>query len=325
MSTTTSAAHDPTLPARVERAAREIHALRSQTDRGTVLTFLVGILAIGALGLYFWYGYRQLSEFTRPDDLANLGQQLMDANLPDARAQAEAQIIKSAPDWAASLSREAIAAVPGTRQWLVDHIKTRIDEGLDRTELISDRELRRFLRANQVLIERDLQDLADTAELSEARLDELVAAIEEHLGTDLKAHSEELLGAINGLDEKLARLASATDLTPAEQSERRILMLARRIQAEHIGSLPPRLEREGSTTAAVGTRMPVLPDQAPTAAEAAETTTEVPKTEAAPRTDEAAPVAEAPRRPAGATPKAAETAKPGDDAPKGAETPKPES
>src|SRR5262245_10231278 len=137
-----------TLPTRVEQACKDISAFRRQTDRGTVLTLVLGVAVLGALSFYFWYGHREFDDFTQPTKLTNAALEIIESNVPDARKQVEVEITKSAPTWAKALSRQALDSAPQARKLLVDWVSNSAEEALGKAQIISQDEMRRFLRDN---------------------------------------------------------------------------------------------------------------------------------------------------------------------------------
>ena len=64
-------------------------------------TFLVLLmLLLGLMAFYFWFGYTQIHEVTRPDKLVGMAETMLNDNLPVARQQIEEQVTTSAPTWA---------------------------------------------------------------------------------------------------------------------------------------------------------------------------------------------------------------------------------
>jgi hypothetical protein len=228
------------LAARVDAAEQRIRALRGRISMGSALTLVGGLIALAALSGYFWFGHTQITEFAEPDKLTALGQSILDEHLPEVRVQMEDEIIKNAPDWARTLSSQAVEQMPSVRGRLVEYISEQIEKALEQTELVSAEQFRKVIRDNRDLFERDAQDLASGPELSEERYEQLVDLLDRDLGIGLKDKSEVFMGAIVSLNEKLARLAPGVDLTQRENEEREFLMLVRRLQqTKKLGGADP--------------------------------------------------------------------------------------
>jgi len=82
--------------------------LSAKSTRSARLTILLGGLLLALMAFYFIYGYQQISTLLEPDTLVSLGEQWIEEQLPEARKAAEAEVRKSAPVWAASLSKQAV-------------------------------------------------------------------------------------------------------------------------------------------------------------------------------------------------------------------------
>jgi hypothetical protein len=231
----TTPAADATLAARLQEAERQIRNLGARSNRSNLLALLVGALALAALSAYFWYGHQQLDRATRPDEVVTLAQGLLESNLPDARKQVEAEIVRTAPELARTLSKQALAALPGGRTWLAETLVGQVRQAFQETALLTEKEIRTFVRDNRPMIDRNLQRLATSETLAENEIREIIAAFEAQEGVDFKARADLYYDAAGELSEKLGRLAQSADLTPGEEIERRVFMLARRLQMETLG------------------------------------------------------------------------------------------
>jgi hypothetical protein len=229
-------AQSAALRARLDRLHRELAAQARRTNRSTLLTAVVAAVALVALGGYFAYGYTQIEEVTRPEKLVDVAQLLIDENLPTARKAVEDEVVKSAPTWAEGLSKQAVAALPMAREKLRDYATERMDASLDQATLMSEEQFREFLRRNRAELERMFKDLADNPQRADASLGELEKMLEAQLKSNMQATSGELLTALTSCNAKLKRLGAAQGLSREEQIERRVLMLARRLQEERSGT-----------------------------------------------------------------------------------------
>src|SRR6266852_3389149 len=106
------------LKERLQRLEQELTRQRKRIDGSTTLMTVVGIIALLAVAGYAWYGYREISIFTDPNKIVDLGQQLLDDNIPQLRRKLETEIGQAAPQWASTLSKEALGALPAGRKRL---------------------------------------------------------------------------------------------------------------------------------------------------------------------------------------------------------------
>jgi acyl transferase domain-containing protein len=233
---TTSNINEASTPAalkeRLVRAQRELEALRHKASRATSTTIIVGIIALVAIGGYFYYGYSQISTYTEPDKLVGYAQQIVDDQLPSVRQSLKEQIIKSAPSWAEGLSKQALESLPTGRAKLESYVMEQYDSSAQETITLTDQQFREFLHKNRPMLEQKFKELAAKPQLADDSLAEVQARLEESLQADMHAQAGQFLDTLQSLDAKLKKLRSAQNLTPEEATERRLLMLVRRMRME---------------------------------------------------------------------------------------------
>lgn len=218
------------LARRVEALRAELATQARRTSQSATLTLALGLLVLAALAGYFYYGYTQFSEVTRPDKIAGAVETMVDDNLPNVRKSIEEEVARSAPTWAAGLSKQARDSMPQARvkleDYVVDRMKTTLDQG---SELTHERFLE-FVRNNRASLETTIDDLTKGPEPAEATVAELEKALEAQVQGDFRQQSRELMAAVNSMNERLKKLALGKNLTPSEQIDRRLAMIARRLQ-----------------------------------------------------------------------------------------------
>jgi hypothetical protein len=240
MATTTTKPHslpEASLAERLGQLQRDLEKQRRGTNMSTVITMALGVVILLVLGFYFSYGYNQFSSVTEPEKLVLSVQTLVSDKVPELRREIEKQVNTSAPDWAQNLSKQAQDAMPKAREQLENYALNQIDTYMEKGVTLTEPKFKEFLSANRAKIEVDMKELAESDTLAEKRLDELTVAVEEQIGADLKAQSREMFHALVLLNEKLKRLKENVGLTPEEQKERQLLMLARRLQQQNSGVL----------------------------------------------------------------------------------------
>jgi hypothetical protein len=231
-SPTMSTASPAGASARLEQLRRDLTAERKRTGRSALVTGIIGLIALIALGVYFTIGYRMIDETTQPERIVTVGTQLLDDKLPEVRRSAQEQVVANAPVWAEGLSQQAQAALPTGREKLEDYVLTQVEDTLKKGTVLTEDRFREFLRNNSAQLERNIQELSQSPELAESSLASLQEAVEKEIGADMLTQSREFRAALSGIIEKLDKYKSGANLTSEEQNERRILLLARALQQQ---------------------------------------------------------------------------------------------
>jgi hypothetical protein len=214
-----------------ERTLQEIAA---RSNRSARLTILVGGLLLVLMGSYFAFGYQQISSVLDPDTLISVAEGWIEEQLPEARTAAEAEVKKSAPVWAASLSRQAQSSLPTMRAKLEDYALQQIDATIDQTIDVTESQFRDFLKSRRSVLEAGFKDLSESPELAETSLAALEEALESQWQADMQAGSRDLFSTLQQMSAKLVRLKAGDGLTSEEQHERELLMLMRRLQLQEV-------------------------------------------------------------------------------------------
>ena len=251
--------------ARLEQLRRDLTAERKRIGTSAIALGVVGLIVLIALGIYFGYGYSLIAETTEPDRLVTVGMDLLDKNLPEVRRTVQEQVATNAPIWAEGLSRQAQAALPTAREKLEDYVLTQVEERLKEGTVLTEERFRQFLRNNHAQLERDIQELAQSPELAESSLASLQEAVEKEIGTDMLAQSREFHAALSAIVEKLKKYHAGVNLTPEEQNERRILLLARALQKQERAGPSP--SQPSGPVMSIAIPAAAAPQPAPPAAE----------------------------------------------------------
>jgi len=233
---TTGVAQLEALKNRLETLQRELAAERQRTQRSTVFMAVVAAILLIVLGGYFYYGYTQIANITRPEKVVDVAQGVIDERLPEARSSLEAQIIKSAPTWAEGLSKQAQEALPQARQRATEQFLKEADRMTQEASVLSEEHFRTFLRENRPLLDKKFQELSKSPDLAEESLQELQKSLETQLGGEMNADAKALSKDIASAAVNLQRLGSDEKLTPEQKVERRVWMIARRLQMDAQGS-----------------------------------------------------------------------------------------
>ena len=227
--------------------AREAASLR----RGNFLTLLIGVLALGALAFYFYWGYSQFSEVMEHEKLADFVVIQIDDRIPELRKSLEEETKKAAPNWAGSLSKQLQDNVPNARKKLEDYVVDKVKTTLNDGTVLTEQQFTKFLKDNRETIRKDIQELAKNPTLSTEAVAELEKILEAQLNADLKTNAKELLAILGALNVKLTKLAKNAKLDKTELIERRLAMIARRLQSEQVSTSTPAIDAAPAAGASI--------------------------------------------------------------------------
>jgi hypothetical protein len=219
---------------RLNRLERQIAALHTQLSRRSRITGCVALVLLIVLAGYFYFGYKNFDEVTRPEMVVQVAETFVDTNLPELRKSLQAEIIRSAPGWAEQLSLELQASMPQARAQLEDYIIDQMDTVLHETNALSQEQFRSFLRENRPALERGFKDLAQSPTMAEETMKQVIDGLDKQLSPQMQLESSDLFETVSMMKKKLDRLKSAQNLTNEQQLERRVLMVTRRLQLETV-------------------------------------------------------------------------------------------
>lgn len=228
-----SASHD----ARVESLRQELAALRGRISFGTTLVLLAalvaGAAAAGELLLYTHHFKPAVDEVATPERIVAIGEQYLDEKIPEVKTQIESEVNRNAAVWAQNLSNQAVQGLPTVRERLEEYVVRHVGESADHVDFLSEQTFRDFLRTNKVQLEKQFETLSREPDVAEGQINELATLLERHVQADMQLQSREFTSALTLCIEKLKRLSDpASKLTEEEQHEKRVAMLARRLQIE---------------------------------------------------------------------------------------------
>ena len=215
---------------RLNASQQKLNKLQEELNSSNRLTVTVGTLMLLVLAGYFAYGYREIKSLVEPDTLVPYGAQILQERLPDARHAIVQQVSSAAPQWAEQVSQRLRDELPHIREKMQDYFLKQSEDMLKQVTTISEEHLRKALHENKDVLDTHIRELAQNEQLSDAAAQALVTALEGELKQDLKEQSETVLQSVQSLDARVQRLAVGQNLDEEEAIERRILMLARRLQ-----------------------------------------------------------------------------------------------
>jgi hypothetical protein len=224
--------------ARLEQVRHELARECARTNRAIVLSVVVGLLAMVALGVYFYVGYSKIKPMTEPAMLVDYVQLQVEDQIPKARQTLEEEIKNNAPKWAQGLSNHARENMPTAREKLEQYILEELESKMNEAAQLSEVHFRTFLRKNKPTLEKNFKDLSKRETLADDSLNQLAAAMEEQLQTDMKKEAKELLATLIDINTHLQKLKDGgKSLSAPEQKQRRVVMLLRREAMERIDPL----------------------------------------------------------------------------------------
>jgi len=220
------------LKERLQRLEQDLIRQRKRVDGSTTLTTIVGIIVLAAIGGFFYFGYKEVSIFRDPKMIVDYGESFLDDNIPQLRARLESEIVQSAPQWAATLSKEALGYLPVGRQRLEKMAMEYTDEAMKETRSMTNEKFKAYFAAHHKELEKKFEELAKSSDLAENSLLDIQADLEKDLQVDLKADAEVLLKEITKYNRIFKRMKEGKGLNKEDQLGRQSWMLARAIRRE---------------------------------------------------------------------------------------------
>ncbi len=225
------------LPERAAAVGRQLRSLRRRFRAGSWITLIVGGLLLLLVAGYFTYGYRELASLRDPELIVSLVGDAVDQQIPLLRSRLENEVKTNAPVWAEQASQQAIAAIPPLRQNLEQLALQKSDELIAKIDMVGEQQFRRIIDANRATMRQAIQQLKDDDKVGDDVLLALQQALEKELQIDAKSQAGALLIMVSDLNQNMKRLRANEGLTHEQQMERRVLMLARRLQMKHLGDV----------------------------------------------------------------------------------------
>ena len=223
-----SSSNDLTL----QSVENDLSKISTSMARSARVTGFIGVILMAAMLGYFIFGFSEIEDLTKPENLVALAGEVVNSSLPEIRESVQSTVNDSAPDWAQAISDQAIGATPTIRESLEDHILGQSEDVISNNVTLGKTEFQRILRENRSSFEVTLDELEDGSEFSEETLQIFLDAVNKELGRDMEDQAEEVLGTLIALNEKLQKLSSNDALNKEEALERQTLMVIRRLQLQ---------------------------------------------------------------------------------------------
>ncbi|MGZ0172337.1 MAG: hypothetical protein ACKVHE_22575 [Planctomycetales bacterium] len=216
----------------LQSVENDLSKISTGMARSARVTGVIGVILMAAMLGYFIFGFSEIEDLTKPENLVALAGEVVNSSLPEIRESVQSTVKDSAPDWAQALSDQAIGATPTIRKSLEDHILAQTEGVISNGVNLGEAEFRKILRENKSSFEDTLDELAEGEEFSEETMLIFLDAVNKELGRDMEDQAEEVLGTLIALNEKVQKLSSNTSLDKEEALERQTLMVIRRLQIQ---------------------------------------------------------------------------------------------
>ena len=212
MSTPNTPTPAATLSDRMTKLSQQISHHESAINRSARTTTTIGLIALFALVIYFYFGYTMIAGLLEPEQLVPYGAQMLNDRLPEARKALIKQVSDSAPSWAKTASEQVRNEIPGVRVKLETYVISNTDEMLGKVTNLTEDHFRKAIRENRDLLENGFKELANSDKLSDETLNALVVALEQELKSDMKSQAATVLETLRYLSDRVERLAAGKNL-----------------------------------------------------------------------------------------------------------------
>lgn len=217
---------------KLQAIENDLSKISTSMARSAKVTGVIGVILMAAMLGYFMFGFGEIEDLTKPENLVALAGEVVNSSLPEIRESVQDTVKTSAPDWAQAISDQAIGATPTIRERLEDHILAQTEGVISNGVNMGEAEFRKVLRENKDSFEKTIDELAEGEEYSEETLQIFLEAVNKEMGRDMHDQAEEVLGTLIALNEKLQKLSSNESLNKEEALERQTLMVIRRLQIQ---------------------------------------------------------------------------------------------
>jgi hypothetical protein len=216
---------------RIDQLNRRLASRRRSTNFASTLTLIIGLIAIGLLSFYFYYGYKQFQEVTDPKMLITLVKDQVNSNLPEVRNMAAQEIRASAPQWAQEASNELIKQMPTARAEIEKQIRAFLDSQLIEAKTITQAKFRQMIADNRAEVKEAVDTILSDKE-SQEFINAFMPVVEKSVAIDVQNNASEALGGFVDLNDRLEKLSKGEGLSELEKQQRYVLGLVQRLRVE---------------------------------------------------------------------------------------------
>jgi hypothetical protein len=250
------------LKERLVQAQARLAAKRRQLGRSTALTLIVGLVLLGLLGFYFWYGYTKITEVTKPDIVVPAAFDLVEERIPEARKEAVVYFKKNAPTMAANLSHQAQESMPNLRKQLEETIMSQVESSVEEATLVTDDSFKQFIKEHRPTLEKAYKELADRDTLAEGTLAEIERELDKEMQSNLREEANSLLLTLRSIVRYLEYIRTTPNdkLSVEGQADKHLAMVFKWLQKKKID---PEIRRLVPAEEDDTERLPVAPKKVP--------------------------------------------------------------
>ena len=210
-------------------------AVKQTTRWTTALLVLFVVLVAGTLAYAGWKARR----LTDPDALAEEAENYIQANYPQWKDEVRKELVAQAPVLAERITHGTVTSAPRVRRQVEQYLDERVAASLARGTALSERQFREFLRQEKPRIQEGFAEARQAPREAEQVTAELEKSVDRRLGGDIRAQARRVLESLRQLDDKLAALGAAKDLSESERLERRIVRILRAYQDQAARKVRP--------------------------------------------------------------------------------------
>lgn len=222
------------LEQRMDKLQQELTAETNSETRTAGLMAVIGTILFVVLAGYFYYGYQVANESTQPKFIVDAAEEMIERKIPEVQTAISEEVKRSAPAWAEQISRQLRTQLPVVRTQAELYVSGQVEGALRQSTLMAETEFRKALRKNHDKLAQSFANLKNDSKSGEALVADLESYLTDSLSTDLRTHAQDVMMTLGEVNTKLRRLRDNTRLSPMEQIQRRIIMIARRMQADYL-------------------------------------------------------------------------------------------
>lgn len=223
-----------------QAAERYVTAELKKAKDGLLRTQVLSVASVVLVGGYLGYVTSRFRESLAPQEAATIAQGLINGKVDEGGAQLVEYVKKEVPAYIRQVPDYALKELPNYRTELEARVTTEVEryakESSDRLGAALDEFLETNKESVGELIDKG-SDPTATAEITRAMRKMFVEYVESTPagGESLKAKLNAALVTLNKADAKMARLATAKNLTPSEvRAKRAVAILLRQIAVKRI-------------------------------------------------------------------------------------------
>lgn len=209
---------------------------------GAGLTLLVGIVLLGGLSFYFWYGFTTIGSFLGEKEAAKNILDIIEGQLNDnmkpATDYVETTVKESAPSWAEMASTSVIQGMPAAREHAVTASIAAMDESVRQQNEHLKQMVAAYIQKNEAKIKDAVGRLSGSAQDQDQFLTDLNESFGKEVEVDIEVVIKRVEDFVDGFNTLLTKTKADSKLTNLQAMQREILMLFKRAMHEHTQNLP---------------------------------------------------------------------------------------